>query len=370
LGRVVIVDAPGLSAALAAGATLPAAWYSDPAIQRLELDRIFGRTWQVAGRTELVAEPGSYFASYAGHIPVVVVREHSGRLNAFVNVCRHRGHLVVEGCGQRQRLQCPYHAWTYRLDGSLYRAPRSEREPGFDAAGLSLVPLKVDTWGPVVFVNPDLDAAPLADTLGELSGLIAGSGLELNALRFRERSEWGLAANWKIGLENYLECYHCPVAHPGFSKLIDVDPDSYVLEARELVFSQFGPTREISPNGRTKPPYVPEGPVRQAQYHFVWPNLTINIDPGPANLSVDVWRPAGPGRTVGFTEWFFGEDVSAEAAQEIIDFSNQVGSEDDALVESVQRGLGSEALPHGRLLLSSEHLIQRFQRLVFDSLTA
>jgi carnitine monooxygenase subunit len=254
------VDAAGLGEALAAGATLPAEWYSDPAIERLERERIFARAWQLVGRSDQVAKPGDYVASFAGHVPVVVVREESGHLNAFVNICRHRGHLVVEGCGRRRTLQCPYHAWTYRLDGSLYRAPRSEREPDFDPAGLSLIPLLVDTWGPFVFANPDLGAAPLAETLGRLSSLVAGSGLELDALRFRERRDWEIRANWKVGLENYLECYHCPVAHPGFSRLIDVDPDAYVLEARNLILSQFGPVRNPSPKEQAKAPYVPVGP--------------------------------------------------------------------------------------------------------------
>jgi phenylpropionate dioxygenase-like ring-hydroxylating dioxygenase large terminal subunit len=364
------VELSTLSDSLTAGATLPADWYSDPAIHRLELERIFSRCWQVVGRIDQVAEPGGYFAAHAGHVPIVVAREPGGRLNAFVNVCRHRAHLVVRGEGRRETLQCPYHAWTYRLDGTLHRAPRSEREPGFDPDRFSLIRAQVDTWGPLVFVNPDLDGPPLAETLGDLTAVVARSGLDLGGVRFHQRREWELPVNWKVVLENYLECYHCAVAHPGFSKVIDVDPDAYRLEARGLVASQFGPVRELSPGAARKAPYVIEGPVRQAQFHAVWPNLTINIEPGPANVSIDVIRPDGPGRAVGHTDWFFGEDVSAEAAQGIVDFETQVGLEDNALIESVQRGLDSGLVPQGRLLLNSEHLIQHFQRLVYDALTA
>jgi choline monooxygenase len=370
VGAGLIVDAERLSAALARGATLPAEWYSDPEIHRLERERIFARAWQCVGGAGEVAEAGSYAALQAGHLPIVAVRDGEGELRAFVNVCRHRGHLVVEGCGRRETLQCPYHAWTYGLDGSLRRAPRSEREPGFDPAQLSLVPVQVETWGPLLFVNPDLDAAPLADALGDLPALITESGLDVDALRFRERREWEVAADWKVGIENYLECYHCQIAHPGFSKVIDVDPDAYRLRARGLLASQFGPVRGSAVDGRGSPPYVPEGPVGQGQYHHLWPNLTLNVGPGPPNLSIDVWWPVGPGRTAGFTDSYFGEDVPDEVARELMAFSAQVGREDDALVESVQRGLGSAAIPHGRLLLSSEHLIQHFQRLVFDALSA
>jgi choline monooxygenase len=365
-----IVDAGRLSEALDAGATLPASWYADPAIHRLELERIFARSWQCVGRTDQVADAGAFLAAAAGHVPVVVVRDQKGVLRGFVNVCRHRGHLVAEGCGRRETLQCPYHAWTYDLDGALRRAPRSEREPGFDPDLYSLLPVSVDTFGPLVFCNPDPGADPLADTLGDLSERIAEDGLDLDAVRFRERQDWEVRANWKVGLENYLECYHCPVAHPGFSKVIDVDPDAYVLEAHSAVLSQVAPVRDSARADGAKVPYVPEGPVERGQYHVVWPNLTLNVEPGPANVSVDVWRPVGPDRTVGHTDYFFGEDVSEGTAREIIAFSSQVGAEDDALVESVQRGLVSGMVPHGRLLLSSEHLIQHFQRLVLEALAA
>ena len=363
-----MIDAVEIRASLDGGATLPATWYSDPAVVRLEQERIFTRAWQYAGRLELVAEPGDYFSCFAGHIPIVVVRQRDGSLAAFVNVCRHRGHIVVEGVGRRKTLQCPYHAWTYELDGSLRKAPRSEREPEFDKAAFSLLPVQVDTFGPLVFVNPDENAKPLPDALGALPKLVAESGLDLERLRFRTRNDWEIEANWKITIENYLECYHCPTAHPGFSKVIDVDPDAYVLSAEGLVASQFGSPRASALADDSKAPYDPRGEVEVAQYHLLWPNVTFNIEAGPGNMSVDVTRPAGPERSVGFTEYFFYEEVSDEAAAEMMAFANQVGNEDAALVEAVQRGLASGMVPQGRLLLSSEHLIQHFQRLVADAL--
>ena len=157
-----------LRSELERGLTLPASWYSSAEILALEHERIFGRSWQYAGVLEQVSEPGAFFTCRAGETPIVVVRNREGELRAFVNVCRHRGHEVAVGCGRRETLQCPYHAWTYDLDGFLRAAPRSERESGFDHADWSLQRVLVDTWGPLVFVNPDPDAAPLAGTLGEL----------------------------------------------------------------------------------------------------------------------------------------------------------------------------------------------------------
>ena len=132
----------------------------------LERERIFARSWAYVGRAELVAEPGSFLASECGHVPVVVVRDGEGDLRGFVNVCRHRGHLVASDCGRRETLQCPYHAWTYRLDGTLRaaRAPTASRASTRTSSRSS--PVAVDTWGPFVFVNPDPEAPPLADALG------------------------------------------------------------------------------------------------------------------------------------------------------------------------------------------------------------
>ena len=216
---------PPLEHPLEDGWTLPASWYSDAGVAALERERIFARSWQYAGPAEDVAQPGSFAATQAGHIPIVVTRDREGVLRGFVNVCRHRAYVIARDHGCRETLQCPYHAWTYELDGSLRRAPRSEREEGFDPGNFSLLPVAVAIWGPFLFVNPDIDAAPLADTLGDLPAIVARSGLDFDALRFHSHHVWPIEANWKVVLENYLECYHCPVAHPGFSKLIDVDPD-------------------------------------------------------------------------------------------------------------------------------------------------
>jgi phenylpropionate dioxygenase-like ring-hydroxylating dioxygenase large terminal subunit len=364
----VIDNAQEIREALAGGATLPAAWYSDPAMLRLEQDAIFRRNWQYAGHVEHVAEPGDWFTTFAGTIPIVVTRDHAGNVNAFVNVCRHRGHIVATGAGHRASLQCPYHAWTYDLDGTLRKAPRSEREEGFDPEAFSLLPVQIDALGPLLFVNPDVEAPALGEALGPLPRHLEASGLDLDRLRFRVRREWEIAADWKIAIENYLECYHCPVAHPGFSKVIDVDPDAYLLSSDGLVSSQFGTPRAAILSGDGDAPYDPHGDVKQAQYHLLWPNTTINIEFGPGNLSIDATRPDGPGRSRGATDYFYYEDVPDETAQAMMDFGIQVGNEDAALVESVQRGLDTGMVPHGRLLLSSEHLIQHFQGLVFQAL--
>jgi choline monooxygenase len=352
------------------GWTLPASWYSDEAVGALEKERIFARSWWYAGPLDWAAGPGCFFATQAGHLPVALVRGADGVLRGFVNVCRHRGHLVVQGEGRRETLQCPYHAWTYDLDGSLRRAPRSEREAGFDPNEFSLLPVSVGTWGPFVFVNPSPDAPPLDHALGELPMIVAESGVDLGTVRFHSHHEWPIASNWKVAIENYLECYHCPTAHPGFSKVIDVSPDAYRLGVHETFSSQVGPVRPSALAGDGRASYVPHGEVTQSQFHFLWPATTVNIVPGPTNVSLERWVPDGTGRTIEITDYFFGPDASAEQIEELLAFDDQVGREDTSLVESVQRGLDSGAVPQGRLMLESEQLIADFQRRVRDAIAS
>jgi choline monooxygenase len=340
--------------------TLPWAWYADPAVLRREGRRIFGRAWQYAGHTGQVAEPG-FFTGSAGQIPVVVTRAGDGALRAFLNVCRHRGHVVAIGAGRRETLQCPYHAWTYGLDGNLRAAPRSDREPGFETDELGLVQIQVDTWGPFVFVNPDPDAAPLADALGDMPARLAEI-LDVDALEFRFRAEFELEANWKIACENFLECYHCAVAHPGFTAAVDVSPDAYRLEASGLVSSQFGPLRR---NGDS---FLTGGEVPRSQFHFLWPNFGINVFPGQPNLSCGSMLPLGPERTARFLDYFFAPDVDPAWVDELIAFDDQIGREDTVLVEGVQRGVRSGVLAEGRLLSESEQLVAHFQRLCAEAL--
>jgi choline monooxygenase len=330
--------------------TLPWAWYTDPEVLRREQELIFRRAWQYAGPAEHVTEPKTFLTCQAGDLPVVVVRDGDGDLLAFVNVCRHRGSVLIEGRGRRATLQCSYHAWTYGLDGTLKAAPRADREPEFDSSGLSLLPVSVGTWGPFVFVHPDAEAPPLADTLARLPELVP----DLDSLRFHHRAEYELAANWKIACENFLECYHCPVAHPGFSAVVDVDPDAYTLEDNETFWSQYARLREDR--------------AAAGQFHLLFPNVKMNVYPGPPNLSIGPVFPAGPDRTLGYLDYFFPEGTDETWIEELVAFDDQVGREDAKLVESVQRGVRSGAIEHGRLLPQSEQLVAAFQRRVLETL--
>ncbi len=343
--------------------TLAYRYYTDAEVFERERERLFAYTWQYAGHLGELAEPGTYFTLRTGDVPLVVVRDREGELRAFVNVCRHRGAEVVSGAGTCTSLQCHYHAWTYGLDGALRAAPRSESDPGFDREALGLRPAQVDTWGPFVFVNADADAAPLAETLGTLPELVRDAGLDVDSLVFHSRAAYSMEANWKVAVENYLECYHCAVAHPSFSDVIDVTPEAYRLESHATFASHYARLRETP----RKVHYDTGGDV-DGQFHMIWPSIKVNVWPGRANISIGPLVPVEAARTDGFLDYFFGADIDSDWIADYMELDDQVGAEDRVLVESVQRGIRSGAFDHGRLLLPSEQLIGDFQRWVATSL--
>ena len=340
--------------------TLPYDWYADPAVLRLEQRHVFARSWQYAARLDQVAEPGRLTTAWAGSLPLVLARARDGELRGFVNVCRHRGHVLCDGDARRETIQCPYHAWTYGLDGSLRNAPRAAREPGFDRDALGLVQVAVDVFGPFVFVNPDTGAAPLADALGDLPAHLAEGGIDVGALRFHSRAESDdYACNWKICVENFLECYHCSVAHPALAKVLDVSAAAYALGSQGALASQFGRPRERGDEAWA---------VARGQFHLLFPGTVVNVMPGQPNLSIGPIVPRGPERTSRFLDYFVGPDADDEWVADHLALDERVGAEDRALVEAVQRGVSSGGLETGTLLAESEQLIAWFQTRVVEAL--
>jgi choline monooxygenase len=257
--------------------------------------------------------------------------------------------VLVEGAGRRETIQCPYHAWTYGLDGSLRSAPRADETAPREELGL--VRLALETWGPFVFVNPDAGAPPLRESVGELL-----DALPLEGLAFHHRVDYVLESNWKIACENFLECYHCAVAHPAFSKVVDVSQDAYLLEQHRWHSSQYSHARG-------------NGDEPRGQFHFVWPNLKVNVFPGRPNLSIGPIWPDGPERSRGFLDYFFEPDEDGTWVRDLLELDDQVGREDTALVERVQRGVRAGVLTEGRLLGESERLIAHFDGLVREALS-
>jgi carnitine monooxygenase subunit len=344
--------------------TVPWSWYSDPAILELELERIFRCSWQYAGHLGELQGPGSYYATDTGPVPIVITLDGGGTLRGFINVCRHRGAIVATEAGKRGTIQCPYHAWTYGLDGSLRAAPRGGDDPALDPSCMGLLPVSVDAWGPFVFANPDPHAEPLADALGDLPEVVAEHGLDIDSLRINRRVHYELRANWKIALENYLECYHCQVNHPRLVEVID----ERRLELRAVGprASQFAPVDPRSLDGRG--PIDAHGEVRCAQNHLWFPTLKFNVLPGHPNLSIGPLWPTSPTTCAGYLDYWFADSADQNWIEQLFVLDTQVGAEDTALVEGAQRGTSVGMIDRGWVLGGAETLIGHFQDYVRERL--
>ena len=350
-----IFNDPGIAGPLEHGDTLPARWYVEPDVFQAEKERIFHRSWQYVGHTGQVPSAGDFFTTQLGDLPVVIVRDTEKAIRAFANVCRHRGSEVVLECaGNRKTLQCHYHGWTYNLDGTLRKAPRENEQREFAKERLSLAPFAVETWGPLIFVNPAPAAAALRDVIGELPQIFERVGIDFAKMRMLRRDVYEIAANWKIVVENFNECYHCPIAHPKFSEVIDTD--AYRVETDHEYFSTY---------------YCPivGSPGNGVNYATLWPNILFSLYGNPPNLQAISVTPIDAGHSRQVVDYFFTGDPSKAQIRSDVEFSDLVTREDIVLCESVQRGLRSGAIEHGKLMLSRERGIQHFQKLVYRFLS-
>jgi phenylpropionate dioxygenase-like ring-hydroxylating dioxygenase large terminal subunit len=346
---------PGIASAIERGDTLPARWYVEAEVFQAEKERIFHRSWQYVGHTGQVSSVGDFFTTLLGDIPVVVVRDSENAIRAFANVCRHRGSEVVLECaGNRKTLQCHYHGWTYNLNGTLRNAPRENEQREFAKERLGLAPFEVETWGPLIFVNPAPAATPLRDVIGELPQIFERVGIDFAQMRMLRRDVYEIAANWKIVVENFNECYHCPIAHPKFSEVIDTN--AYRVEADHEYFSTYyGPIVGSPGNG--------------VNYATLWPNVLFSLYGNPPNLQAISVIPIDAEHSRQVVDYFFAGDASEAEIRNDVEFSDLVTREDIVLCESVQRGLRSGAIEHGNLMLSRERGIQHFQKLVYRFLS-
>ena len=210
--------------------TLASKFYTDPAILDIEKTRIFLRTWQLVGTLShpcgeadgvkrTIADPESFFTADVAGEPVIVVRDKQGVLRAFSNVCRHRAGPIALGSGCKNVLRCQYHGWTYTLDGRLIGTPDVDGVEFFDRSTMGMVPLRVEVWEQFIFVNFDAQTEPLASYLGKIPEQV--HAFQFEGLRFAERRDYVINCNWKVYVDNYLEGYHIPIAHPGLMHEID-----------------------------------------------------------------------------------------------------------------------------------------------------
>ncbi|HEV2141388.1 MAG TPA: SRPBCC family protein [Candidatus Dormibacteraeota bacterium] len=355
---------------VARASTIPARMYLDPSILEQEKDRIFARTWQLVAHRGELARPGDFKPTTILEEPILLTHAQDGQLRGFYNVCRHRAAQVVTTRGNRKSLQCGYHGWVYGLDGRLQTAREMEGTEDFDKSDFCLVPIRVDTLGPFVFANLDLDAAPLAEWIGAIPGEITAAGYDVDTMRLIERRDYEISCNWKVYVDNYLEGYHLPIAHPGLFK--ELEYDNYRVETFRYYSKQHAPIRELKPGevpGRDRRYIRMPGAEDNALYYWIFPNTMLNIYQD--NISTNVILPLGVDRTLTIFEWFFAEPGSGagwESMQQTIAFSDEIQQEDIAVCEQVQRGLRSRSYDRGRFSALRENGVYHFQSLVTEFL--
>ena len=300
-----------------------------------------------------------YVAAQVGHLPVLVTRGKDEKLRAFVNVCRHRLHPVASGSGNRKTLQCPYHAWTYDLDGRLRAAPRGKTELGDEVNEICLRELSVDTWSEFVLVNPDPHAEPLADALGGIPELAAQNGFAPENYEYATRLEYEVDVNWKLWAENALECYHCPVAHQtSFASLYKVDEESYQLRNFDTALAQ---TTRLRENGDA------DGPP-DFQFYFLWP--TSGFAQGPYSATASRITPLSVDKTRFTFDIYRRPDVDESLLMEWKELQDQTFREDEQLVLAQKIGYDSGLIPNARVMESSESSVRAFQRRTMRALLA
>jgi len=347
LGRV--------KAPIATAATLPPACYTDAGVHERERQAVFHRSWVGVGRADRWESAGSYSAITLAGVPIIVLRARDGELKAFANTCRHRGARLLEGEGRCQTIRCPYHRWTYALDGRLLLAPRMENVPGFDEAENGLIPVRIESMEGFAFVCFDPDCPPLAQWLGDFSDV--HRPWSLADMVTTRRREFEVACNWKSFIEVFNEYYHLPAVHPDSLDGLYDDPDD-ADEVSGQYATQFGTTQGTSALLETAQahalPAIASLADRNRQgtrYTWVYPNMTFAA--GTDSIWMYEVYPLATDRTlVGMTicypETTAQRSDFAAKAQHYYERFDAAIAEDLPALENQQAGLDSPLARQGR----------------------
>jgi choline monooxygenase len=342
--------------------------YTDPKWSQADRDAIFARTWQWVCHVEKLARPGSYVSTTVAEMPIAIVRDRDGSLRAFYNVCKHRAHELLSGSGTTRTIVCPYHAWTYGLDGQLRGARRADRMATFDKSEICLDQVQVEEFGGFVYVNLDPSAQPLGQQASDLGADIARWAPDVAQLTHAKRLSYDVKTNWKNVIDNFLECYHCHIAHKEFVDLVDMD--TYEVKTHGIWSSHFaeaGKHENVAYD-------VSQARITQHAVWWLWPNTCLLRYPGRGNFMVFQVLPAGTDRTLETWDFFLESDEPNDAETQSVRYVDEVLQQQDiSLVESVQRGMNTPAFDQGRIVYDpsgtglSEQGVHHFHGLVLEA---
>ena len=335
--------------------TIPSGWYTGEDFHSIDKEAIFSKEWNVVGHVNQLQNVGDYILGEAAGNPVIVVKGNDEKIRGFYNVCRHRGGPLAMENGCAKMIQCKYHGWTYTLEGMLRGVPRFDRVDLFDKKDYGLVPVNLDVWEGLVFVNLSGNPEPLKNKMRGIKERILPYDLKIK--KFYKRVVYRINCNWKVYIDNYLEGYHVPYVHPELTKFLDY------REYKTEVFNNY--SLQSSPVIQEGNYFKQEGGV---YYYFVYPNWMMNILPGRMQLNIVI--PEGLNKTNVIFDYYY-DDITSEKAIEIIkedlDYSDKVQQEDIEICEKVQKGLESSAYDKGRFSVECEEGVYHFQCLLKKS---
>jgi len=345
--------------------SLEAHYYTDPAHFEKEKNGLLARTWQFAGHVSLLEKPGDYFTVEVAGESIICLRDREDELKAYYNVCQHRAHQLVQGEGNTKLLVCPYHSWTYELTGKLRSGPNVKSVPGFDRNEICLTSVRIEDFHGFLFLNLDPDAKPMDDWFPNVREELAAFVPDIARLRPLEWVEIQESCNWKVSVENYSECYHCPINHPTFATGV-VKPETYDIQPQGYCLRH---TTECQNLDRMTYPIDLDSNEHAGDYSswFLWPLFSFQVYPGNV-LNTYHWRAIDADNVVVWRGWYTVDGVDSEVIRRLAvqDRSTTV-EEDIYLVESVQKGLRSRGYKPGPLVLDpgcgvhSEHSVKTLQ---------
>jgi len=343
--------------------TLPAKNYYCAERYEEEFSKIFKKEWIYVAHESQLPTAGSYDTFEFGQVPLLIVRGKDNIVRAFYNVCTHRGHILATGSGTASKFVCPYHAWTYQTDGTLRAAPGA-KVSDMPTCTKSLRQVETRIRDGFIFVRLEEREDDFDEKFGGFFEELNRTLPNLSRMRFVRRYKEPVQCNWKIMVENYLECYHCPVTHPALAELIDLK--NFEIAQHEYYLTTTAPAG--SPNNSA----FSYKPRKDMQKKFtgwgLWPNASFNIFPGQDNILIFHMVPSAAEETYGYCDFFFMDgEVDDEAAALMKWEVDILETEDNDLIMSAHKGMKSGALDHGTFILdSANHMISELPLVHFN----
>ncbi|MGW6223832.1 aromatic ring-hydroxylating oxygenase subunit alpha [Streptomyces olivaceus] len=362
-------------------ATLPGRYYTDPEVFRQEQRHVFEAMWFCAVRAADLERPGAFRTVQVGRENVLVTRTRTGGLRAFLNICRHRGaRLGLEESGEvRRTLQCPYHAWTYDLDGRLVAAPNLTKMPDVDRSEYGLVEVALREWLGYAWVclaeePPSFEETVRGAVVERLGDPAAVEAYGTEGLALGRRVRYEVRANWKLIVENFMECYHCATIHPELTDVLPEFAEGYAAQYYVGHGAEFGEeVRGFTVDGSEgfgRLPEVPDG--RDRRYYAVTVRPTVFVNLVPDHVILHRMFPLAEDRTVVECDWLYAPEVVASGADlsKSVELFHRVNTQDFAACERTQPAMASRAYRAGGVLVPTEHHIGMFHQWLLDRLGA